>query len=389
MRSIVRIQIKGRNVKRFIKQNLVNKNINYFKYKDINYKEARLNIFYHDYLKLIENNTIYDIRVIKIYGPYFLINYVKNNMSFIISVLFSLILLYIISITSFEVKVVHNDKEIRKLVKEELKYYNIDKYRIIPSYNKRVKIIYNIVKNNKDKIEWLEIEKKGSKLLVKVTERKTNKKEEVLKNRHIVAKKSGIIMKIEAKDGVILKKNNDYVSKGDIVISGDIIKDETVKGQVAAKGVVYAEVWYKVNVNYPLYYEETTYLDKVKNNIILNFFDKEVSLKKNYVSSYLEKKKVLIRENIFPFSIRVEKQRKTKIKKESLDTKKAIIKAEEVAESKIKAKLKEGEYIIDKKTLNFTSNGDKILVNVFFKVCENITDYRLSDEVIIEEQTNE
>ena len=389
MNSIVRIKITGRNTKRFIKQFLINKNISYSKYKDISYKETLLNINYTDYLKLINNKTTYDIEIVKIYGPYFFIYYIKNNVSFIISFIASLILLYLLSITAFEVKVIHNDKSIRTLVSDELKYYKISKYRIIPRYNKRVKIIDKIVKNNKDKLEWLEIERKGSKLIVKVTERKVNKKEEILKNRHIVAKKSGIIMKIEAKDGVILKKNNDFVTKGDIVISGDIIKDETVKGQVAAKGVVYAEVWYKVNVKYPLYYEEITYLDEIKNNIIIIFFNKEISLKKNYVSSYLEKKRVFIKDKIFPFSVRMERQRKTKVKKESLDTKMAIMKAEEVAEKKIKARLKNDEYIIDKKTLNYTFDNNSILSNVFFKVYEDITDYRLSDEVQIENQTDE
>ena len=85
----------------------------------------------------------------------------------------------------------------------------------------------------------------------------------------------------------------------------------------------------------------------------------------------------------------MERQRKTKVKKESLDTKMAIMKAEEVAEKKIKERLKKGEYIIDKKTLNYTFDNNSILSNVFFKVYEDITDYRLSDEVQIENQTDE
>ena len=146
MNSIVRIKITGRNTKRFIKQFLINKNISYSKYKDISYKETLLNINYTDYLKLINNKTTYDIEIVKIYGTYFFIYYIKNNVSFIISFMASLILLYLLSITAFEVKVIHNDKNIRTLVSDELKYYKISKYRIIPSYNNRVKIIDKIVK---------------------------------------------------------------------------------------------------------------------------------------------------------------------------------------------------------------------------------------------------
>lgn len=52
----------------------------------------------------------------------------------------------------------------------------------------------------------MEILKVGSKLVVKVTERKLNKEDDALPKRHIVAKKSGIILKVEAQDGVILKE---------------------------------------------------------------------------------------------------------------------------------------------------------------------------------------
>ena len=194
-------------------------------------------------------------------------------------------------------------------------------------------------------------------------------------------------MKIEAQNGVILKKKNDYVTKGEIIVSGDIIKDETIKGQVAANGVVYAETWYKVDVQYPLNYKEITYLDEVKNNIIVSFFNKSFSLRKNYVNSYLEKKKFLIKDKIFPFSIRLENQRKTKVKQETLSTDKAILKAENVASKKIEAKLSSDEYIISKKTINLKDDGNKITVDVFFKVFENITDYKEVDPISLQEST--
>lgn len=86
-----------------------------------------------------------------------------------------------------------------------------------------------------------------------------------------------------------------------------------------------------------------------------------------------------MKEKIFPFSVNVEKQRKTKVKKETLSSQKAIEKAEKIAEKKIKAKLKEDEYIINKKTLKFSVKESKIIVDVFFKVCEDITDFKEVD----------
>ncbi len=386
-KGYVKISITGKNPIFFVKHFVINK-IKFDKYKQINHGKIVFTTSYEEYLLLKEKSSINEITIIKYYGPIKYISFIKNNSSFILCFIFSLMFLLLISNMCFDLKVIHNDSSIRSLVKEQLYSNGIKKFAIIPKFTNRKKIIDKIIKENKDKIEWLEIERLGSKLIVKVTERKINKKEKELQNRHIVAKKSGIIKKIEALNGVIVKKKDDYVEKGEIIISGDIIKDETVKGQVVSKGCVYAETWYKVKIEYPLYYEETKYLDELKYNYIIDFLGKSMALKKNYTTSYLEKKKVLIKDKIFPFEISMEKQRKTLVTKETLTKKQATNKALVVAENKIKSLLDDDEYIISKKTLNFTTNNSKIEVDVFFKVYENITDYKNTDPSLLNSPIN-
>ena len=71
----------------------------------------------------------------------------------------------------------------------------------------------------------------------------------------------------------------------------------------------------------------------------------------------------------------MEKQRKTKTIKQVLTYDEALKKADLLAEKKILSRLSKDEYIISKKNLNFNGYGSKIVVDVFFKVYENITDY--------------
>lgn len=389
MNSYVNISIIGKNPKLFIKRYVLNQ-IPFEDFKEVSHKHVTIKISYDDYLDLLSKNKTYEIYINKKYGIVKYTSYIKENYTFVISLIIGFLFLLLISNTIFEIDVVHSNSSLRNLIYDELKDNNISCFRFVPSFKKRKKIINKIVNDNKDKIEWLEIERYGSKLTVKVTERKLNKEKEDDKPRHIVAKKDGVIMKIEASNGVILKKKNDYVSKGDVIVSGDIIKDETVKGQVRASGRVYAEVWYLVNVTYPLYHEEIIYLNDVKQNIIVSFMKKEVSLRKNYATNYLEHKNILIKEKIFPFSVRMEKQRKTKVKKEKLGTKEAIKKATKLAENKISVNLKDDEYIISKKTLNFKQNESKIEIGVFLKVYENITDFKDADTSLLnKENTNE
>lgn len=389
MNSYVNISIVGKNPKLFIKRYVLNQ-ISFEDFKEVSHKHVTIKISYDDYLELLSKNKTYEIYINRKYGIVKYTSYIKENYTFVISLIIGFLFLFLISNTILEIDVVHNNSNLRNLIYDELKDNNISCFHFVPSFKKRKKIINKIVSDNKDKIEWLEIERYGSKLTIKVTERKLNKEKEDDKPRHIVAKKDGVIMKIEASNGVILKKKNDYVSKGETIVSGDIIKDETVKGQVRAVGRVYAEVWYLVTIEYPLYYEEVIYLNDVKQNIIVSFMKRETSLRKNYATNYLEHKNVLIKEKIFPFSVRMEKQRKIKVKKEKLGTKEAIKKATKLAENKISVNLKDDEYIISKKTLNFKQNKSKIEIGVFFKVHENITDFKDADTSLLnKENTNE
>lgn len=373
--SYVLVKVVGKNTNLFIKRLLINK-YTYKDLKQVSYNEIRFKLLYKDYLSLINKKHTYKIEVIKYYGILKYIVFLKNNISFSIMFFISLVMLFILSNTCFEISIVHNNKDLRKLVKAALDENGIKVLRIIPGFSNRKEVINKIVKKNKDKIEWLEIKRTGSKLTIELTERKTNPEKENLQPRHVVAKKSGIIKKIEASQGVIIKKKNEYVTKGDIVVSGNIIKDDIIKASVVSKGRVYAETWYKVNIEYPLYYKEVKYLEDVKNNIIVNFFDNELALRKNYTDSYLEKKHILVYDKVFPFNVRMERQRKTKVTIEELTKKQALDKAIEKAENKLNVKLEKDEYIISKKTLNYEVNNSKIVVDVFFKVYENITDYK-------------
>lgn len=378
MNEFVYVEVEGKNVLLFIRR-IINNNIKYDKYSLINKNKLRLRITYDDYISLTSKKSIYKITVIKYYGflkiKYLFLKYKDYFLSSIIG----LLVIIILSNITFKIDIIHNDKDVRQLIKNELKNNNIKELYKTPSYKKRLLVKKRILKENKDKIEWLEIEVKGSKIIVKVTERRINKTQKELHPRHIVAKKSAILKKIVAEDGMILKKKNDYVEKGETVISGDILKDEEVKKSVVANGKIYGEVWYKVKVSYPLYYKETVYLSNVKSNVILKFFSKKNKLLKDY--SEINDKSYLYKEDLLPISLYISKSRKTKTIKQKLNNSKAISKALFLATKKINNTLDKDEYIIDKKALNFHSNSSTIEVDVFFRVYENITSYKDTEDI--------
>ena len=66
----------------------------------------------------------------------------------------------------------------------------------------------------------------------------------------------------------------------------------------------------------------------------------------------------------------------------------ALIKAEEVAIGKMEEKLdiKKGEYIISDRKLKYYQENQKIYLDMFFKVCEDITGTKEIKYILEEEQ---
>ena len=83
-------------------------------------------------------------------------------------------------------------------------------------------------KISKTKIDYLNVYQKGSVLHVEYTPASHNQKT-VLKYQDYIAKKDGIIRQLDVKQGNVLVKVNQYVKKGDVLISHQI---EDTKQQI-------------------------------------------------------------------------------------------------------------------------------------------------------------
>lgn len=384
LNSIYEVKIDGKDVKRFVKT-LYRRGIELL---NIYYTEDSIYIKLDkkNYDKLQEIKTIYEIKLTMVYGLAKWIFLLKHNMIFIISALVGLVFLVFLSNITFEIEVVHRKEEIRKLIYKELDRYNIKKYSFIKSFDEQEQIAKNILDNNKNKLEWLEIERVGVKYIIRVEERIINDPKKEEKNRHVVASKDGIIMHIDASRGEIVKKINDYVKKGDIIISGNINKGEEVKNTVSAEGNVYAEVWYTVDIEMPLVYKEEYKTGKSKRTLTLSLFGNNYSLFDffPYKNKSIEEN-IIFKNNVLPIKFSFNKEYELKVIDEVYTYDEAINKAVNLAREKLKMKLSKDEKILYEKKLKTTQNNSTILVTVFFKVYENITAY----EEILEVEENE
>lgn len=382
-RSIYEVKIEGKDIKRFI-QKLYRCNI-YFEDIDIYNKVAYLKLTHENYKKLLQIKTIYKIKLIKLKGLAKLVDIFKRNIVFLVALLISYIYLLLLSNIIFSVEVIHSKADVRELLYNEIASYGIKRFNFVKSYNKKEKIEKQILSNNKDKLEWVEIERRGVKYIVKVEERIIKNPKEKEMPRNIVAKKDGIIMKLHASHGEIRKKINDYVKKGDVIISGAITKNDEVKNKIAADGVVYAEVWYKTNVNMPYYYKEEISTGKSKTRLKFTFIDKKICiLCLNKYKTYKEEKFILLKNKLLPIKLYVSKDREIILNEHLYSPEDAVTAALEISNIKLNKTLKDGEKILSSKVISTEEYENYINVEIFYKVYENITEY----SEILEEETD-
>ncbi|WP_134686911.1 sporulation protein YqfD [Brevibacillus migulae] len=98
---------------------------------------------------------------------------------------------------------------------------------------------------------WIGVHIEGTKVTIQVVEKEVQEPAKQLGPRHLIAKKKAVIHRVEAEAGKSMVQVNQFVDKGQVLISG-VIGNDTRQGLVAAKGKVEGEVWYVSNVSVPL-----------------------------------------------------------------------------------------------------------------------------------------
>ncbi len=366
----IKIEITGKYTNYFFKE-LIRRKINIY---DLVKSHNKLEIIidYKDYKNVKKIKTTSKVKIVNRYGvsklKYLFNKYRLLLFFFLFAIFINIFLSHII----FKVEVINHNKKLVKEIKDELMDLGIKKYNFVLSTNK-VNNIKEKLLENKD-IEWLEIERIGTKYVIKVEERKVKEKEDECLPRNIVSKKNAVITKINVENGEIIKKKNDYVMAGETIVSGLIHNKETVKTKVCAKGLIYGKTWYKVKLSLENTILNTVYTSNEKTGFYIKILNKEYKLG-NKFSKYKIKKYNIVGSKLVPMEISLSKYLEINRHEQQLSKKEIEKKALILAEKKVREGLKKDERILDKKILKNNINNSKIDIEVFIVAEENITSY--------------
>ena len=316
-------------------------------------------------------DKFYHYKIIREYGKKELIKYLKINIIPTIYLITTIILVFIFTRITLSIEVISENTKLRNHILNELDKQNLTKYTIIKNNKEIQSIKEKILNNNKDILEWINIERIGMKYIINIEPKIEKNKLEEYPYCNIISTKDSIITKIITHKGVELVETNDRVSKDQILISGDITYNEEIKKQVCASGIVYGTTWYTIDLSIPLNHEIITKQDKYRYNIIYKYNNKTKKLfKDKYKDNIKENKKIV---NIFGLEIYLSKE--IKVKKETIKY------TEEELNNLIEDKLNEtlshtlkGEYnIINRNTLKKDINNSKIELEIFIVAEEQIS----------------
>ncbi len=309
------------------------------------------------------------IDIIDEIGIFKLKKIIRRNALFLVSIIFGILVFLILNNVIVEVNVIHENSDLRKMIKEDLAEFGVTPLSFKKSYDDYENIIEEIKNRHKEQIEWLEIDAVGMVINIRVEERIINNYEESSGYCHIIAKKSGIVKKILTKKGVNLVTINDFVNKGDILISGEVTLNEEVKSEGCAYGEVYAEVWYQVSANLPLNYEEKEETGKMRYNLMVKNNTEHVILK-----SRIKNKEV---KNILLFKLGswefyLQKEYEVNVIKKKYTDKEAMDVIKKLIYEKLKIQGSNIDKIINEKVLKKTINNDNLDIDMFVAIEEQI-----------------
>lgn len=181
----------------------------------------------------------YNMQIIKSIGVlYYLVVLFCKKINIIGVISFALTLL-ICSRFIFKVEITGNSPSNTMLVEEVLKENNINAGDLKKSYQELNEIYDDLKASFKGKIDYLNIYQEGGVLFVKYTN-SVGAKEVENNFQNIYASKDGVIQSIDVSSGNIVVQVNQFVKKGDLLVSNTITSTDGENKIIATKGKVMA-----------------------------------------------------------------------------------------------------------------------------------------------------
>ncbi|MBB6454314.1 hypothetical protein HNQ94_002789 [Salirhabdus euzebyi] len=352
--------------------------------------EAKVHLKHLRDVKKIRRMLGYKISFKDKFGLPFILSKLKIKKPLVVGLFLSILLVFILSNIVWQVKIVGVSPEMEYKIEERLDAYGLKKGIFKFSIGSIDDIERNITNELKD-VMWIGIEEKGTTYVVQGVEKTIADKEQDNTPQHLVARVEGNIVRMLVETGAPQVSVDQFVNKGDILVSGIIGQDQSdneddddEKEQdgnqqyVHAEGTVIAETWYTSETTVPLTYQHETLTGEQDNQYRLGIGNLSLPIWDIFAPDYShtlvekEEKPLYFLNMKLPFSILKKTIHEKDIIKGERTEKKAIQEGIEQAKRELKKHIDFEAKIIEERILHQTLENGKVKLNIYFRVQENI-----------------
>src|SRR5699024_3890896 len=329
---------------------------------------------------LLENHGMTIIKVTNKGGLQFL-QYIKQRKTLFIALFICTVLLFLLMNTAWKIQIngvsTHLEDKINTQLADKGLYQGAWVRQLPPLEKLQEELLHEL-----PELLYVGIRKQGVFYHIEAIEKKIETPLQSSDAKQLVAKKSGIIEKMFISSGQSLVERNDFVKKGDILVSNEIEVEESdekkKKKTVPVRGNVYANTWYDVEVNASLEStqqkltgEQTkSYRLQVKNKSFPIWGFGQPKFKQNMI--YEDSKALQLWKWRLPVEIVEETRYEYKGASNQYEKEEAKEKALNHAEKVLRTKIGQDMEILEYYVLHEREESGKVKMNIYFSVLEDI-----------------
>lgn len=389
MLGFITLNVYGQNPELFLQQ-LVNAGIYVWDVQKINTNCCQVKIRRHTRkaVQSLAEHSSYDITFADHRGlPSLIESYIQKR-EIIIACLLSLLLFIFLSQFVWSIEISGVTEEVEMKINSHLKKGGIKKGTFKPLLANPSTIQQNLLLSVPELL-WIGVEQNGTNIKFSGIEKISHENQETTSPQHLIAKKSGVIEKMSIAKGVPLVAVNDYVNKGDRLVSGNLAdaklvdednEEQAPENLVAAQGEIMARTWYNVQVTVPLSVGHDQLTGHQLDKYYVAFGNKKLLLwgfqKENYHHSIIEENEFKIDKLYDLLPIKLVKQSINEVEQKYYV--RSIEEAKQVGISEAKARLTlqidANAKVLSQKVLHESTESGKVRLNLLITVSENIVD---------------
>lgn len=240
-----------------------------------------------------------------------------------------------------------------------------------------VETIQRKLTNNVSELTWVGVELKGTTYHLQVVEKNEPKKPKPLAPQNLVATKKATIYRMEIDTGQKVVDVHDQVVPGQLLVSGEIGQEGQTE-LVPAEGEVWGETWYKSHAELPLKTDFKVFSGTAMQKYGIMIGKWEIPI---WGFGKPEFKEYETETNVHTFhflkwDLPISFVHKTLREREEItrvyNEKEAEQIALDMAKTEIKKRLNEDAIIKDEKILHKAVENGKVILDIHFKIIENI-----------------